>query len=195
MRRMHRKLGRTSKQAYGINKKELTLMIKQQDNSLYGLRNKALLVTAFDTLCRRSELCDLRIEDLKINKDGTGSVLLRKSKIDQEKQGSIINLNRETITNIKNWIGKAKINEGCLFRGIKKSDELREKLSVGQINRIFKKTAQQAKIEEDKVVNISGHSLRVGAAKELAKKGVSFPNLMNKGRWTKIDTVMKYIQN
>ena len=109
MRRMHRKLGRLSKQAYGISKAELQLMINSQDDSIHGVRNKALLHTAYDTLCRRSELTQLLVEDLKFNDDGTGQILLRKSKVDQEAKGNILKFDLETIKAIEIWIDNWRI--------------------------------------------------------------------------------------
>ncbi len=194
MRRMHRKLGRFSKQAYGISKVELRLMINSQDTSLHGVRNKALLLTAYDTLCRRSELTQLLIEDLKFNDDGTGQILLRKSKVDQEAKGNILKFDLETTKAIKTWVNNSKIENGYLFRGINRDDNLNGSISVGQINRIFKKIAHDANLNKDIINRISGHSLRVGAARDLAQNGNDFPTLMRKGRWSKIDTIMKYIQ-
>jgi len=194
MRRMHRKLGRFSKQAYGISKSELQLMINSQDNSLHGIRNRALLLTAYDTLCRRSELTQLLVQDLKFNEDGTGQILLRKSKVDQEAKGNVLKFNSETTTATKIWVDNSKIENGFLFRGIDKEGKLNRSLSVGQINRIFKKIAHDANLNKEIINRISGHSFRVGAAKDLAQNGNDFPTLMSKGRWSKIDTVMKYIQ-
>jgi len=195
MRRMHRKLGRFSKQAYGVSKTELQLMVNSQDDSLHGFRNKALLLTAYDTLCRRSELTQLLVQDLKFNEDGTGQILLRKSKVDQEAKGNVLKFNSETTTAIKIWVDNSKIENGFLFRGIDREDKLNESLSVGQINRIFKKIAHDANLNKETINKISGHSFRVGAARDLAQNGNDFPTLMSKGRWSKIDTVMKYIQN
>ena len=42
---------------------------------------------------------------------------------------------------------------------------------------------------------ISGHSMRVGAAQDLLLSGASLPIMMNKGRWSKPDTVMRYVEN
>ena len=43
--------------------------------------------------------------------------------------------------------------------------------------------------------NISGHSMRVGAAQDLMASGAALPIIMIRGRWTKTDTVMRYIEN
>ena len=59
MKRMHRTLGRASKQAFGITQSILTQLLEQVDCSVRGLRDAALLQLAHDTLCRRSELVSL----------------------------------------------------------------------------------------------------------------------------------------
>lgn len=42
---------------------------------------------------------------------------------------------------------------------------------------------------------ISWHSLRVGAAQDLVLSGASLPLIMSSGRWSKADTVMRFIEN
>jgi site-specific recombinase XerD len=66
MRRMYRTLGRYAKQAYGVNKDLLHKMVAATDNSLRGTRDKAILLLAYDSLCRRSELVSLEFEDISI---------------------------------------------------------------------------------------------------------------------------------
>ena len=44
------------------------------------------------------------------------------------------------------------------------------------------------------IKDISGHSMRVGAAQDLMTSGLSLPMIMNRGRWSKTDTVMRYIE-
>ena len=83
MRRMHRNLGRASSQAYGINKDLLDKMIAATTNDLRGARDKALLSLAYDTLCRRSEIVSLEIEDIIYSNDQM-KIRLRKSKTDQD---------------------------------------------------------------------------------------------------------------
>ena len=56
LRKMHRQLGRFSKQAEGITSSILEDMVASTDKSIRGLRDRALLLIAYDTLCRRSEL-------------------------------------------------------------------------------------------------------------------------------------------
>lgn len=87
MKRMHRTLGRASKQAFGITQSILTQLLAQVDCSVRGLRDAALLQLAYDTLCRRSklmslQLCELRRHELAVNIHN--SISLRSAKVDQE---------------------------------------------------------------------------------------------------------------
>jgi site-specific recombinase XerD len=84
MRRMHRKLGRESKQAQGINITTLRNMLAHNDNSLISLRDRALVLTAYDGMCRRSELVSLNIEDISLRADNSMKIKLRRSKTDQD---------------------------------------------------------------------------------------------------------------
>jgi hypothetical protein len=72
--------------------------------------------------------------------------------------------------------------------------EASEYLSPGQINRIYKRMALAAKIPREQIKSISGHSIRVGAAQDLIGCGASLPILMNRGRWSKPDTAMRYVE-
>jgi len=195
MRRMHRTLGRASRQALGITIRILEKMIAKTTNDLRGVRNKALLLLAYDSLCRRTELVSLKIEDIAYdNRSIPILIRLRRSKTDQEATGRVIRITLKTQIAIKEWVDGANIHEGFLFRAISNSGHISNCLSPGQINRIYKKMAVVAKIPAEEVKAISGHSLRVGAAQDLVNSGVSLPILMNRGRWSKPDTAMRYVE-
>lgn len=196
LRKMYRKLGRNQKQAAAINKNILEKLIAATDNSLRGYRDRALLLTAYDGLCRRSELAALRIEDITCSNNDDGiKIRLRKSKSDQNGQGRLINLSRRTRQAIEDWIRESKETSGFLFRGITKYDTPKHEIAGAQINRIFKQLAKRAALDINLTQHISGHSLRIGSAQDLLASGASMPIIMNRGRWTKVDTVMRYVEN
>jgi site-specific recombinase XerD len=199
IRRMHRKLGRSSKQVAGITKDILQKMLLATGQDLRGIRDRALLQVAYDTLCRRSELVDLMAQDITKNVSIPQqklclSIKLRKSKTDQNGQGKWLHLSEEGSAALQEWLIAAEIFEGPIFRGIDRGNKIGEKLGCGKIARIYKKVANKTKINCDTIKNISGHSMRVGAAQDLLREGVSLPNIMNRGRWTKTDTVMRYVE-
>ena len=194
MRRMHRNLGRASNQAYGINKDLLDKMIAAASDDLRGIRDRALLSLAYDTLCRRGEIVSLDIEDIIYSNDQM-KIRLRKSKTDQNGLGRLLFLSAEAKYSIIEWLKSSKIEKGKLFRGVNKGGQCSEDLTSSQINRIFKKLARKAKLKKDLIKNISGHSLRVGSAQDLLASGASLPMIMQRGRWSKSDTVIRYMEN
>ena len=196
LRRMFRKLGRHQNQAAAINKDALESLISATDQTLRGYRDRALLLTAYDSLCRRSELAALQAEDMSVVKTGVGiQIRLHKSKADQNSHGRWIALGGRAQLAINDWLREAKITSGYLFRGITKYDTPTKEIAGAQINRIYKQLAIKANLDSKLVEHISGHSLRVGSAQDLLASGASMPLIMNRGRWTKVDTVMRYVEN
>ena len=195
LKRMHRKLGRSSKQALGITKPMLEKMINTTKEDLRGIRDKALMLIAYDSLCRRGELAFLRLEDIEYDEGMKSAYIrIRRSKTDQEAIGAIIRPTTRTLESIKSWVCSSGIRGGYLFRGIKNNGEILEGINPGQINRIYKRLAENAGLPKQKIKSISGHSLRIGAAQDLVKSGSSLPKIMIAGRWSKVETVMRYIE-
>ena len=172
-------------------------LISVTNGSLRGIRDRALLLLAYDSLCRRSELVSLRIEDISNLNAGKGlQIRLRKSKTDPNAMGKWLHLSERTQKAIKDWIDASGIKEGFLIRHMTKHGGiLPSGISGGHINRIYKRIAAQAKLDAHMVEHISGHSMRVGSAQDLLNSGASLPMLLNRGRWTKTDTVMRYVEN
>jgi len=195
MRRMYRTLGRYAKQAYGINKDLLDKMVAATDESLRGVRDKAILLVAYDSLCRRSELVSLEFEDVLINtKDMTVKLKLRKSKTDPDGIGKWLFLSKDTQAALKNWVDLSGLKTGKIFRSISSTGKIKCTLNISQIGRIYKKLATNTFNDINIIKCISSHSIRVGAAQDLMSSGASLPIIMNRGRWSKADTVMRYIE-
>jgi site-specific recombinase XerD len=197
MRRMFRQLGRGSRQAEPIDQDRLEKMLKEIPLDLRGLRDRALLLLAYDTLLRRGELVAIETQHIiwpKGRLEDPLKIYVPRSKTDQEGLGRHVVLSRRSSTCIEDYINAASIREGRLFRGIQPSGELNEGLGVTQVNRIFKKRANAAGFSDETVSGISGHSLRVGAAHDMLKLGASLAVIMHRGRWSKPDTVMRYVE-
>jgi site-specific recombinase XerD len=187
MRRMHRKLGRSSSQAGGINADTLDKLLLATDDSIRGIRDRALLLVAYDTLCRRSELVSLQVKDVKINIKNeieTSSIFLRKSKTDQDSIGKWLHLSPRAHHALVEWMKELHEGQEYLMVGIDRGERiLRSSLGSGQVNRIYKRIARDAGLEKIVIERISGHSMRVSAAQDLLNSGASIPIIMQRGRW------------
>ena len=157
------------------------------------------MLVAYDTLCRRSELVSLQVKDVKINiKNGieTSSILLRKSKTDQDATGKWLHLSPRAHLALVGWMKELPEGQECLIVGIDRGGRIsRNSLNSGQVNRIYKRIARDAGLDELVIEGISGHSMRVGAAQDLLNAGASMPIIMQRGRWSKTDTVMRYVEH
>ncbi len=193
-RKIFRQLGTRFDQAYPITRSLLTKMLATCGDDLHGLRDRALLLVAYDSMRRRSELISLRIDDIEWLPDESASVLLRKSKTDQLGMGKWMLLTPETTHALQQWLSAAKINEGLIFRGVKSSGTITNGLCESRISRIYKALARKAGLSETLVQSISGHSMRIGGAQDLLNVGASLPQIMVKGGWAKTDTVMRYVE-
>ena len=200
VKRMHRKIGRFCQQAYGINKSLLVDMLEVSDDSLRGLRDRALLLVAYDTMCRRSELVRLMVNHINfqiIDRQSNSEVMvifIEQSKTDQEANGRWLRINKETSVALKEWIRYSGIKSGAVFRGVDRNNTVTEGLTPGHISRIYKRLARKAGFGEEFVKHVSGHSTRVGSAQDLLLSGATLPMIMAKGRWSKPDTVMRYVE-
>ncbi len=173
---------------------DLQSMLQKIDDSLQGIRDRALLLLGFSGAFRRSELVNLKIEDLKFIREGI-EVLLRRSKTDQSNKGYIVPIpygcNPFTcpVRSVQSWIEASKITEGYLFRGINRHGHVSERgMCSKSVALIIKRNDY---LRENKSM-FSGHSLRAGFCTTAAMKGVPEHSIMRQSRHKKSDTVKKY---
>ena len=118
LKRMARAHGERQRQAKGINDNLVVRMLAGAGNRLVDLRNKALLTVSYTSLCRRSELVRLLVEDLQADTDGFGTVLVRRSKTDPTGQGVAVAITADAMHHLRTWLVAARIECGPLFRRV-----------------------------------------------------------------------------
>lgn len=207
-RLMWRGLRRTRLHARQRQAKGLTLADRDRvlsslsDSAPRDVRDAALLSLAYETMCRRSELVALQLEQLSREEDGSGRVLLERSKTDQEGEGEVLFISPATMQRLDRWIDLAALGSGPLFRSIphipKHGADVMEQgmeryptaLTDGDVARIFKRRAIAAGLKD--AMLISGHSTRVGPAQDLLAKNFSGAAIMRQGRWKSERMVIRY---
>ena len=133
-----------------------------------GLLDIALVSLMRDGMLRRSEAASLTWGDLIDEGDGTGRLLVARSKTDQEGEGAVLFVSAPTMEALR-AIRPAEAN----------IDESLFGLSDEQTARRVTSAAAAAGLGE----GYSGHSARVGMAQDLARTGTELPALMTAGRW------------
>ncbi|MBF0461635.1 MAG: tyrosine-type recombinase/integrase [Magnetococcales bacterium] len=191
MKRIAKEKGTRQKQASPINRRVVDLMAEADRGTLRDMRDLAILAVAYDTLCRRSEIVALDVEDFSFAEDGTGTVLVRRSKTDQEGAGSVRFIASDTVQSVKAWLDVVGISKGAAFRGLDNSDKVLARLSDRGVARAFKRLAGLAKVDGE---GISGHSCRVGAAQDMVGEGIELPAVMQAGGWRSPVMVARYTE-
>ena len=144
-------------------------------------RDSAIIRTMSNGLLRISEVTAIRCEHISTRENGSGTLLIPRSKTDQEAEGREVYLQKRTIRAIQKYQRLSGVCEGPLFRRIYQNCRMgKVALGITTIRDMIKDVAQKAQIE---VTGISGHSFRVGTAQTLVEKRATMPQLQIAGRW------------
>jgi len=194
VRRELRKKSTRPKQALGMTREIRERLIKACDNSLTGRRDKAIIALGYDTLSRRSEIVSIDVADISVAPKGT-KIIIRRSKTDQFGTGRIAHISPRTFNILQDWLNSAQIIEGPIFRGIKHNRVEPSALHAHSISRIVKLAAERAGLPQDEVQQLSGHSMRIGAAQDMMTAGLDILPIMAAGGWKTTNVVARYIEN
>ena len=193
LKRMHRVKGRAQKQAVALTRRHVDRMLRKSPSSLRGLRDRALLATAYDTLARRSELAAMELADFALADDGgDGTVIIRRSKTDQEGRGQVRFVSRDSMERLTAWVSAAAIEGGPVFRSVLKGGRVGKPLGAPEVARIFRGMARAAGLPEDIADRVSAHSSRVGAASDMVAHGLQLLEVMQAGGWKSAEMVAQY---
>ena len=149
----------------------------ERSGTVAGLRDAAIVAVASDALLRVSEVSALDVSDVDLEEQ---TVLIRRSKTDQEGRGSAQFLGEPTAKRIRAWLVGSGLTEGALFRAVYQGGRVRSgRLSDRSVRRIITRWGSAAGAKG----RVSGHSLRVGGAQSLASAGASLVEMQLAGRW------------
>jgi integrase len=195
MRRALRTKPRRQKQALGLTRVLRDQLIAVCPDTLRGRRDRALIAVGYDTLCRRSELVSLRREDLSPLDNGAMSILVRRAKNDPFGDGRYGFLSQPTARLLMDWLDAAEIKQGSLFRRITGRWVGPDALHPYSVNRILKEAAKRAGLARNVVADLSGHSMRVGAAQDLMADGLGILPIMQAGGWKSTNVIGRYVEH
>ena len=122
-----------------------------------------------DALLRRSGAAMLPWADVECLPDGTGRLTVRRSKADQTGKGAELFIGRDAAAALERVRPEPSALESPVFGG----------LGGRAISDRIRRAARAAGLDGD----YSGHSPRIGMARDLAASGASTTALMLAGRW------------
>lgn len=195
LRRARRTKPGRQRQALGLASPLRERLVAACGNNLTGLRDAAMISIGYDTLCRRSELVALRSEDIEPRPSGGANILVRRAKNDPDGMGRVAAISAASLARLQVWLSAAGIKEGPLFRPVFGNTVKSRYLSPIVVPRVIKAAARRAEIDVEKIEELSGHSMRVGAAQDLNRRGFDLLTIMKAGGWRSANVVARYIEN
>jgi len=174
---------------------------------LQQLRDLAFVHVAYGTLLRMSELSRLKIGDITQAPDGRLLLDVGWTKTILQSGGIVKALSRRASERLREWIRAADLTnapDAVIFCPVHRSNTLTaiatEPMSAPCLEDIWRRARREVgerfrlKTNKGRYASWSGHSARVGAAQDMARKGISIAQIMQEGTWTQTQTVMRYIR-
>ena len=190
LRSIKRTSARTQRQATGLRQRGFLTIKKRAYTPKAGetphqtnrraATDIALIAFMRDTLCRRSEASEAQWQDLEEAPDGTVSLHIPHSKTDQTGIGQYAHISPETgrlLIGMVQSRGRHPKPTDRIFR-----------MGERQVSNRIQAAAEHAGLTG----HFSGHSPRVGMAKDLGEYDFEIPSIAQSGRWQSADSVLKY---
>jgi integrase len=134
----------------------------------------------------------LQVEDIAEAGDGSGSILIRRSKTDTTGEGATAYLSPLTMRLLSEWLRESGLKAGPVFVRVMGSSSVGSVLTAQNVTAILRKVGQWIGLEKEEWKRISGHSCRVGAAQDLLALNIDLSSVMQAGRWRDTRMPMRY---
>ena len=163
-------------------------------------RDAALLAIGFAGALRRSEICQLNVDDVDFlgqpGQDNGLFLTIRKSKTDQTAKGQRIAIpagkGLNAVVRLRRWMALAETQEGPLFQSLWRGGRLRgRRLHHSDIPRLVKHYVEAIGLDP---AEYSGHSLRAGFVTSAAVHGARLDKIMEVTRHSSAEMVLRYIR-
>ncbi|WP_233172128.1 site-specific integrase [Dyella sp. ASV21] len=193
-RRAAVKRGERPTKKTAITQTELAALLATCDDSLTGLRDRALLLFAFASGGRRrSEVAAADLSDLRRVGERAFVYHLGHSKTQQAGPSAMSAPDKPILgpaaDALAAWLEAAHLTEGPIFRRLWRH-RVGDGLSPASVAAIVQRRADQAGLEGD----FGGHSLRSGFVTEGGRQGIALPALMAMTEHRAVGSVIGYFQ-
>ena len=188
------KRGETVTKKTAATREPLEAMLATCDDSLEGVRDRALLLFAWASGGRRrSEVAAATVEQL--TKVDTRGYLFRLMRSKTNQDGNQATHPEKPIRGqaadaLTAWLQAAGISEGAIFRRLWKT-RVGPPLAPAAVAEVVRKRALLAGLEGD----WAGHSMRSGFVTEAGKRNIPIGDVMAMTEHRKVDTVLGYYRS
>jgi len=189
--------GISKKKARPILKDMLDKIVGNCDESIAGIRDKAIILCAYMSGGRRrSEIVAARVEDLERRGDDF-ELSIPRSKTDQEGKGFYVPISGRAAIALKEWLKILKEHEityGPVFRNISRHGAIGESLTDSGFADILMRHIKNAGLDKDELKEFSAHSLRSGFVTQAGIDGYNLQDIMGMTLHKSVQTLMGYHQ-
>ncbi|WP_254615731.1 site-specific integrase [Cupriavidus basilensis] len=193
-RRAYAKRGERPARKAALTREPLSRLLETCDDSLIGLRDRALLLFAWSSGGRRrSEVAGATLANLRRLAPGEFVYQLGWSKTNQA--GADLPDNAKPVIGaagaaLEAWLTAAGIGDGAIFRRVRRGGHVGEALSDAAVRKIVRQRCEAAGLEGD----FSAHSLRSGFVTEAASRQVPMAEAMAMTGHTSVATLVRYFR-
>lgn len=197
-RKAYARRGELPQKKEALTRDVLEELLATCDDSLRGVRDRALLLFAWASGGRRrSEVAaaDMRYLRAMDSKSGDCEFIYTLAHSKTNQSGTDAPENNKPVTGraaeaLKAWLQAAQIVEGPIFRRIRKGGHVAEPLSPAAVRNIVKQRCELAGVEGD----FSAHSLRSGFVTEAGRRNIPLPDTMALTGHHSVATVLGYFR-
>lgn len=165
-------------------------------------RNLAIMVTAYETMLRESELARIEHAHLTFHDDGRATLLIPFTKSRKSGEPDTTMLSRQCVDTIKKYLSLDVNGSTYLFKKMRRNGKpttQNKAISRYTIDRVFKQAYDCLSLNRPELLQgislWSGHSARVGACQDLLSAGYSTLEVQQAGRWSSGQMVFQYGRN
>jgi integrase len=194
-RKAYAKRGALPQKKDALTKDPLQAVLATCDDSLQGLRDRALILFGWASGGRRrSEITSADMRHLKRLRPSEFIYTLAYSKTNQsgvDQPGNQKPLVGAAGVAMEDWLSASGIQQGLIFRNIRKGGQLGESLSPASVRAIVKRRCALAGVEGD----FSAHSLRSGFVTEAGRQNIALADTMAMTGHRSVATVLGYFRS
>ena len=194
-RRAYAKRGVVQDKKAALTKEPLEALLATCDDSLRGVRDRAILLFAWSSGGRRrSEVTAATTDNVRRIAARTFVFTLQRSKTNQAGADGPDNdkpIVGRAADALEDWLLRSGVSDGPIFRRIRRGDQVGEPLSPAAVRDIVKHHAALAGLADD----FSAHSLRSGFVTEAARQNIPIGETMALTGHTSVTTVVGYFRS
>ncbi len=191
LKTVKREKGTRQKQAKGMTLFDLARIEAVLEGTPRENRDYAMLRVARDAMLRSSNVVALNVEDFTFDEDGSGTVLIQRSKTDQEGRGSVKWISHDAVSAVQSWWRFAGIRSGAAFLTVTRGTSVKmNRVAKRDFERGIKRLSLKAGVDP-----LSGHSPRVGMSQDLTAAGIDLIAIMQAGGWKSTKMPARYTEH